>query len=219
MNKVWVFIAIVILVGLMMAAGGILFLRSFTQQTFSPLLEANQKVQTQVAQILNPTATILPDPISIVHQINTLARLETIQYSVEKIITAEVAQEPLGELFGDRLLFVAHGEVIAGVDLVDLKTENLRIEKGLVTLEMPPAQVFTVRLDNDKSYVYDRETGLLTKGQKDLETQARQAAENEILETALEDGILEQARLNAEAYLLRFLNSLGFSNVVFAQSG
>ncbi len=218
MNKVWVFIAIVLLVGLMMAAGGILFLRSFTQQTFSPLLEANQKVQTQVAQILHPTATILPDPISIVHQINTLARLETIQYSVEKIITAEVAQEPLGELFGDRLLFVAHGEVIAGVDLADLKTENLRIEKGLVTLKMPPAQVFTVRLDNDKSYVYDRETGLLTKGQKDLETQARQAAENEILETALEDGILEQARLNAEAYLLRFLNSLGFSNVVFAQS-
>jgi hypothetical protein len=63
--------------------------------------------------------------------------------------------------------------------------------------------------------VYDRETGLFRKGEQDLETLARQAAEKEIYEAALEDGILDQASINAEAYLVRFFDSLGFDDVVF----
>jgi hypothetical protein len=70
-------------------------------------------------------------------------------------------------------------------------------------------------LDNEDSYVYDRETGLLTKGEITLEATARQAAEEEILSAALEDGILEQAETNAENYLYRFLRSLDFSDVFF----
>jgi hypothetical protein len=34
---------------------------------------------------------------------------------------------------------------------------------------------------------------------------------------ALEDGILQQAEKNAEAYLYRFFNALGYSNVIFPQ--
>jgi hypothetical protein len=172
-------------------------------------------MQTQVAKVLHPTPTILPNPVTIVHKINTLARLETIQYTLEKIITAEVGQEVFGKLFGDQLLLVAHGEVIAGVDLSQLLVEDVNLEDGLLRIKLPEAEIFVVRLDNQKSYIYDRQTGIFTKGDKDLETQARQAAEKEILETAIEDGILEQARINAEAYLLRFLNSLGFQAIVF----
>lgn len=70
-------------------------------------------------------------------------------------------------------------------------------------------------LDNEKSYVYDRETGLLRKADTQLESEARRSAEAEILRTATEDGILIQAKTNAETYLLSLLNSLGFSRVVF----
>jgi len=38
-------------------------------------------------------------------------------YTVEKLITAETNQGVLASLFGDRLLFVAHGYVIAGIDM------------------------------------------------------------------------------------------------------
>ena len=58
------------------------------------------------------------------------------------------------------------------------------------TSPCPPAEVFIATLDNQKSYVYDRETGIFTKGVNDLETLARQAAEQEILKAAMEDGIL-----------------------------
>ncbi len=186
-----------------------------TLETIRPVQEANQTVQTQVAQLLNPTPTVKPDPITIIHEVRSLARLETIQYSVEKVITAELNQGAFDFLFGDRLLLVAHGAVIAGVDLQKLQDSNFVIKDDVLYVALPPAEIFSAALDNSKSYIYDRSTGLLQKGDLNLETQARVAAEEEIRKAALEDGILEQARINAENYLSRLLRQLGFPEVVF----
>ena len=172
-------------------------------------------VGTQVANVLHPTPTIIPDPITIVHQVRSLARLETIQYSVEKVIVAESGQGPFGFLFGDRLLFIAHGTVIAGVNVEKLTPDDLRVEDGVLYVNLPEAEVFIASLDNEKSYTYSRDTGVLTRGNAELETEARRAAEEEILNAALEDGILEQALVNAESYLLRLFLGLGFPDVIF----
>lgn len=186
------------------------------RQSTQPVVEFSGELGTRVAAILDPTPTIRPDPVTIVREVRSLARLETIQYTVEKVITAETGQGPFGFLFGDRLLFVAHGTVIAGVDLGRLTPEDAWLdEQGRVYLRLPPPEVFVVALDNHKSYVYDRDTGLLTHGDVNLEAAARQAAEAEIRRAALEDGILEQARVNAENFLFRFLRSLGAPDVIF----
>ena len=181
------------------------------------LLSPVNEFSTQAAEVLHPTPTIQPDPITIVHEVQSLARLETIQYSVEKVITAEVGQGAFGFLFGDKLLLVAHGTIIAGVDLGKLEAQHLVMEGDTLTVVLPEAEVFVTTLDNDKSYVYDRETGLLTKGNIDLEANARQVAAEEILKAALEDGILEQAQVNAESYLFRLLRNLGFPKVEFLE--
>lgn len=183
-----------------------------------PVARLSSDMGTQIAQILHPTPTIRPDPVTIVREVRALARLETIQYAVEKVITAETGQGPFGFLFGDRLLFVAHGTVIAGVDLGELAPDDIWFDDdGRVYLRLPEPQVFIATLDNELSYVYDRDTGLLTRGDITLESAARQAAEDEIRRAALADGILEQARVNAENYLYRLLRSLGFPDVIFAQ--
>jgi hypothetical protein len=191
-------------------------INSSLTRAISPLQQANQALQTQVHDFLNPTPTVLPDPVTIIHEVRSLARLETIQYSMEKIITAEINQGVLGPLFGDKLLFVAHGTVIAGVDLEKLGAEDLWVENDVLHVRLPQAEIFIATLDNEKSYVYDRETGLLTHGDPNLETTARQVAEQEIYKAAIEDGILEQAQVNAEAYLIRLFLALGYPDVVFA---
>lgn len=182
-----------------------------------PLSEANQAMQTQVSQLMNPTPTIIPDPVTYITEIRSLARLETIQYSIEKVITAEQGQGSFGFLFGDKLLFVAHGYVIAGIDMAKIEPQHMRYEGGVLYVTLPPAEVFVATLNNEKSYVYDRETGIFTKGLNDLETLARQSAEQEILKAAMEDGILNQAQVNAEAFLIRFFAALGFPNTIFVK--
>lgn len=181
----------------------------------SPIRNVNQSISTQVSKLLNPTPTVIPDPVTIIREVQSLARLETIQYTVEKVITAEINQGVFGPLFGDRLLFVARGYVIAGVDLSEINTEDMRLENGVLYVALPDAEVFVAALNNDDSFVYDRTTGILRKSDQDLETNARQVAEGEIMKAALEDGILAQAQQNAEVYLERLFNTLGYQRVVF----
>lgn len=196
---------------------GVDAIQETTENTIGPVGDLTSNVATQVAQFLNPTPTILPDPGFIINDVRTLARLETIQYSIEKVITAESGQGPLGFLFGDRLLLVAHGEVIAGVDLNKLTAEDLRLEGDTLFVTLPPPEVFVATLDNEQSYVYDRDVGILTQGDLNLESTARLAAERAIEEAAMEDGILDLARQNAVFYLERLLNDLGYPVVVFEE--
>lgn len=216
----WAVVFIGLMVALALLAMGVLYVislivRQTARDALAPVQQANDSLRTQVAQFLNPTPTILPDPITIIHEVRSLARLETIQYTVEKVISAETNQNAFGFLFGDKLLFVAHGVVIAGVDLSKLQPDDIQVRDNVLYVNLPPAEVFVATLDNEKSYVYDRETGLLTRGEQDLETSARRAAEQEILKAAVNDGILNTAQANAENFLSRLLRDLGYSEVIF----
>lgn len=212
-------IIILLIVLLLATISAIIFLTVSIRQTIvstiSPIQEANQAISDQIYQLLHPTPTVLPDPVTIIRDVQSMARLETIQYSVEKVITAEINQGVFGPLFGDKLLFVAHGYVIAGVDLSKLSVEDLFLDGEVLRVHLPEAEVFVATLNNDDSYVYDRTTGIFKKSDPDLETDARQAAEEEILNAALDDGILDQAQINAESFLERLFNDLGYDYVVF----
>jgi hypothetical protein len=186
-----------------------------TQRVLGPVGDLTSSMSTQVAQALHPTPTVIPNPVTIIHQVRALARLETIQYTVEKVITAETRQGTFGFLFGDRLLFVAHGEVIAGVDLAKLEPEHMRVQDGVLYVKLPEPEIFVVRLDNEKSYVYDRNIGALARGDIDLETAARRVAEEEIGNAALEGDILDIAGQNAENFLYRLFLNMGYLDVIF----
>ena len=213
-------LASVLIIGVVLVAAYFIVqaVRESAQNAMAPFQQvnqANQALQTQVSNLLNPTPTIIPDPVTYINEVRALARLETIQYSIEKVITGETGGGTFQSLFGDKILFVGHGTVIAGIDMEKLQPEDMRFENGVLTVKLPPAEVFIASLDNEKSYVYDRETGILAKPDVNLETLVRQRAEEEILKAAIEDGILEQAQANAEAYLFKFFAALGYPNAIF----
>ena len=220
--RAWIFVIGILAIGFYLAysvvnsvQGAVGKIEDTTENALNPVQEMTGGLATQVNQFLNPTPTIIPDPITVIRDIRTLARLETIQYTVEKIVTADKGQGSLEFFFGDQLILVAHGVVIAGVDLAKMEIDDIWWEAGVLSVRLPPAEIFIATLDNDKSYVFDRETGILTRGDINLETAARQAAEDEIENAALEDGILEMARVNAESYLYRLFRSMDISDVVF----
>jgi hypothetical protein len=217
MMKKWQWIFQILVLVILVVAGVILvnsIQDSITNQ-FLPVREMTNNLATQISVVMHPTPTILPDPVTIVHEIRSLARLETIKFSLEKIITAETRQGVFEWLVGDRLIFVAHGEVIAGIDLNKLDPGDLVVKDAVLYVTLPEAEIFITALDNEQSYVYDRDTGLFTHGEVHLETEARQAAEREIEKSALEDGILELAQQNAISFLDRLFRDLGYPEVIF----
>ena len=156
------------------------------------------------------------DQPTVVRQIQQLQRLETVRFSMDKIISGEHQNPYLPKfLVGDRLLLVVHGEVIAGVDLGQLEPQNVSLHDRSISLRLPKSQILLTRIDNSKTRVYSRDTGLFSSPDPNLESQVRQEAERELQEAALQDNILKTADDNARTTLSALLRSLGFTNVEF----
>lgn len=167
---------------------------------------------------LQVTPVILPNPATIVREINDLARLETASFEFEKVITAETGQDILWGALGETMVFVAHGKVYAGVDFSEMAVEDLQVyDPVTVYVHLPAAEIFEdiPVLDNEKSFVADRDTGILTRADPQLESQVRVAAEEAIANAANESEILERADANAQEFMTNFLTGLGFENIVF----
>ena len=116
---------------------------------------------------------------------------------------------------GDRILFVAQGEAIAGVDLSSLRPEDVRVVGERVHVRLPEPAIFTVHLDEPNCRVYDRTLGWLSRPDPQLESQVRQRALEKITEAARERGLLTTARDNARTTVAALLRGLGAREVVF----
>lgn len=162
----------------------------------------------------NAPYTFDKDRVAVIKEMQSLDRMETAQFTIEKVIDAQTSQTGLQQiLFGDKILLIAHGEVIAGVDLSKMSQSDVEVSGKNLTINLPKPEIFTVSLDNSKTKVYNRQTGLLTKGDPNLESEARSEAEQDIRAAACESGILDQAGTNAQKQLKTLFLQLNFDSV------
>jgi hypothetical protein len=187
-----------IIVGLMLAIamGVALFIALLFVRP--PAIGAPPKIQS--------TATI-------VQQVQTLAELVTVKYVLEKVVILDDIKW-YGE---NRVLLVAHGIVKAGVDLQEIKPEDVRVEDKKILLKMPRARITDVYLDDQKTRVVDRSTGLLRAFDKDLEQNARRQAVEELRIAARFNRIYEDAEERARLQLANLFHQLGYA-VEFSKS-
>ena len=154
------------------------------------------------------------DQPTVVHQIQQLQRLETVSYTMDKIISGEHGNAYLPKfLAGDRLLLIAHGEVVAGINLAGLQPGDVQIQGQKVSIHLPPAEVLSTRIDNARTRVYSRDTGLFSSPDPNLESEVREEAERQLQQAALQDGILKIAAENARNTISGMLKGFGFLEV------
>jgi uncharacterized protein DUF4230 len=150
----------------------------------------------------------------VVRQIQQLERLETVAYTMEKLVWGERDNPYVPKfLIGDKLVLVVHGEVVAGVDLGRVNSADVKIEGKNVSVHLPQAELFSTRVDNEKTQVYSRETGLLSRPDPNFESEIRREAERQLKQAALKDGILDTANQNARATMVSLLKGFGFQQV------
>ena len=168
--------------------------------------------------VLPATPVIIPSPSTILLNMEQEFDVITVSSEFEKVVTAERNQEVLWGALGETMIFVANGTVAAGIDMSQMTPEDIQVlDPVTVQIHLPSAQIFTEYsgLDNEKSYVADRDTGLFTRADPQLETQIRQIAEQEIIEVAQSSNLLQEADENAEKEIRQLLEGLGFVNIEF----
>jgi hypothetical protein len=160
---------------------------------------------------------------TIIQQIQSLSELVTVKYVLEKVvIMTNAATSTLGQLPNvvnipgfeeDRVTLLAHGVAKAGVNLSQLKQEDVDVSDGRIVLRLPPAHVTDVYLDEARTQVLDRRAGLFRSFDATLEKQARQYAWSEINRAARQGGIEREADQRAREQLTVLLKSLGYQEV------
>jgi Protein of unknown function (DUF4230) len=183
------------------------------------LRHATSGILARVATLITGRPTTFDTSVPVVVQkIQRLNRLETVVYSLDTIVEGSKSSPVLPDLLaGDRILLVVHGQSIAGIDLSQLKPEDVKITESSggrsIHVTLPPSQLFVTNLDNQHTRVYARSTGLLVPVDQNLESDTRARAEQQLQQAALNDGILDAARKNARATVTTLLYGLGFQNV------
>jgi hypothetical protein len=153
----------------------------------------------------------------VITAVRDLSTLETASFHVEKVIEATDEQSRLWGMVQakDALLLVAVGDVVAGVDLGKVRDENVRVDPATHALHvsLPAAQVISSSLDERATHVYTRTTDVLAERNEKLEGDARRRAEEQMRKAAIDGGLLDRARANADRALRALFRSLGFTDI------
>jgi len=180
------------------------------------LMRAESGPLERLWSLIAGRSTRIASQPTVVDRIQQLQRLETVVYTMDKIVSGEKDNPLLPDfLTGDRLLMLVHGQVVAGIDFARLRGGDISIQGKDVRVRLPQPQIFMTRVDESRTRVYSRQTGLLVRVDPNLESQVRQEAERQLLEAALQDGILNTAKQNARSTLTGMLTGLGFEKVEF----
>ncbi len=166
-----------------------------------------------------PTPVLFTQAV-VLRQLQGASELATALFTMETVVT-ESQDRTLGELVigQTRLLYVAHGQVRAGVDLAALDVQSVDVGENRVTVRLPPPEILDKKIDVERSYVYDIQRSLLGPVDPDLQSRAERYALDRILRGACEGGILEEANARAELTVRMLLESAGSREVrVEAQS-
>lgn len=165
----------------------------------------------RVGKALNstPPPPKFQDTATVVRQIQSLNQLVSVKFVLEKVIVVEDAK-----WFGEnRLIMVAHGVAKAGFDLKKLEPGDISMEGGRLSIQLPKPMLTDVYLDERRTEVIERSTGILRTIDKDLETEARRHATDRIRAAAIESGILNEATERARLQLTHLAGQMGFQNV------
>jgi Protein of unknown function (DUF4230) len=164
-----------------------------------------------------PFEEVGPVVISSIRDLSNLTTVETVQYT---IVEKGTDRGWLEWARGDSLQLFAVAKIGAGIDMSGISVRNVSLDdQGVVEITVPEAEIQYVSVDSEATQILDRETGLFTKGDPRLETDARQVAEEVLVQAAIDEGVLTDAEASARQVLTDFLLGLGYRDVVVEFAG
>jgi hypothetical protein len=154
-------------------------------------------------------------------QIRQANELTTAIFTMETVVPTQQANTLGGFTIGKTtLLYIARGEVRAGVDLSKVQPEDVTIAPNLIRIRLPSAQILDQKIDVTRSEVYDYDRGFLSLGPDQgpqMQQIANQTALIRIVEAACAQNILTQATQRAQTALTQLLGASGKQVLIDSQ--
>jgi hypothetical protein len=148
----------------------------------------------------------------VIQQIRDASELTTAVFTMEAVVPTSQDWAMGNVIVGKtRLLYIAYGEVRAGVDLSKLKVEDVQVDGENLRLRLPPPQVLDSKIDVGRSSVYDYDRGFLGLGPDvgpNLQQLAQQEALKKITAAACKERLLDKANDRAKLVVTQLLGTV-----------
>ena len=148
---------------------------------------------------------------AMVSRIISMGKLELVKYAMKDVVEKKELHTILPD---SRVLFVAVGEVTACIDLTKVRKQDITQGKDTVSVILPSPEICYVKLDHQKSRVYDVSGVWFADKSKEMVEDVYQIAEKKMLATATEMNLLGKARENAGLIFKPFLENISGKKVV-----
>lgn len=170
------------------------------------------------------SAPVLDTRAVVVEKLQDAAELTTLVYTLETVVSESQDRSLAGFKIGStELLYIANGQVRAGVDLAKLGRSDVDIEQrsGVpidaaldgVTVQLPAPEILGASLDVERSRVYDMRRSLFGPVDPDLQSRAERFALTRIVEGACDADVLTQANNRAATAVRALLEAAGAREV------
>lgn len=150
----------------------------------------------------------------VLEEIRGASELTTAIFAMQAVVPTSRERTFGGYTIGTTtLLYIAFGEVRAGVDLSQLTPANVIVNGEALTLQLPPPQILDSKIDVNRSSVYDYDRGFLGLGPDsapELQSLAQRETLRQIVETACNEGVLEEANARAQVAVTQLLTTAGY---------
>jgi len=153
----------------------------------------------------------------LVQQLRNASELTTAVFAMQTVVPASRERTLGGYTIGKTtLLYIAYGEVRAGVDLSALRPEDVQINgtDNTISIRLPPPQILDTKIDVTRSKIYDYDRGFLGLG-PDVAPELQEFAEQEtlaqIVATACTQGVLQSANERAKLTIGQLLSTAGYN--------
>ena len=154
----------------------------------------------------------------VVQQVRQASELTTAVFTMEAVVPTQQDAAIAGVVIGTtKLLYIARGEVRAGVDLSSLTPDNVEVVGETAKLRLPPPKLLDKKIDVARSSVYDYNRGPLGLGPDvapNLQKLAQEEALKKIQVAACSDGILEKANDRAKLVVSQMVRVSGVKEVI-----
>ena len=153
--------------------------------------------------------SLMPEEVPVVthtvvlEKIEGLGKMELLKYQFSDIVSHEVMREWLPD---PKVILLVQGETVACVDFTKVDSSKVLFQGDTLQLILPEPEVCYHRIDHQRSKVYETEYTFLYGGE--LVDAAYKEAENQVLQSALDAGILDNSMVQAENMLVPMLETL-----------
>lgn len=152
----------------------------------------------------------------VIQQLQGASELTTAVFTMQTVVPTSRDRTVGGYVIGrTTLLYIAYGEVRAGVDLGNISPQDVQVSGDDITIRLPAPRILDRKIDVDRSQVYDYDRGFLGLG-PDAATELQELAEQKTLDqvvaAACNQGILQTANERAQLTVTQLLSTAGFTN-------